>query len=119
MSTAEDRITRVERNYQDLRRAILMLSAGTLVAALVAIVAGRLASAVGLAVAAGVVVATLETRRAVGIDDVIRARRIEIVGADGTVRLCLGETAEGAGAISSYDASGNVVSASKPSARST
>ena len=100
----------MEKECRDLRRSILMLSAGTLTAALVGIVAGGLASAVGLAVAAGVVVATLETRRTNGAE-AIRARKIEVVGADGNIRVFIGETTGGAGAVAVYDAAGNAVAA--------
>ena len=105
-----ERIAQIEKECRDLRRSILMLSAGTLTAALVGIVAGGLASAVGLAVAAGIVVATLEAHRSAG-GDALRVRKLEIVGSDGRIRVFLGETTDGSGAVAIYDAEGKPLAA--------
>jgi hypothetical protein len=106
----EERVMQMEKDCRDLRRSILMLSAGTVTAALVGIVAGGLASAVGLAIAAGVVVATMETRRTIGVE-AIRARKLEIVGTDGSTRVFIGETTDGTGAVAIYDATGRALAA--------
>ena len=113
----DDRIKRLERENRDLRRAMLMLSAGTVAAALVTLIAGGLPAAIGLAVASAVVVARLETHRH-PFGDTIRIRKLEIVGADGVVRVALGETVDGAGAVATYDAAGRFIAAMNPAVSS-
>jgi len=115
---ADDRIRRLESDCRDMRRAMLMLSAGTVVAGLVAVFAGGLSSAVGLALAAAAVVLGLERQRN-AVSDTFRVRKIEVLGADGTVRVAIGETGDGTGAVATYDGSGNLLGclpASKPRA---
>src|SRR5262245_28739490 len=105
---ADDRIRRLESDCRDMRRAMLMLSAGTVVAGLVAVFAGGLSAAVGLALAAAAVVLGLERQRN-AVSDVFRVRKIEVLGADGSVRVAIGETGDGTGAVATYDGSGNLL----------
>ena len=107
---------RIEKDNRDTRTALLMLAAGTLAAAFVSAIAGGLPAAVALALAAATVVVKLELRRA-SPRDTVRARKVEIVGANGTVRVALGEAVDGTGAVATYDAGGNLLaslSASPP-----
>jgi hypothetical protein len=66
-----------------------------------------LPAAIGLAVAAAAVVGRLETRRE-RFGETIRIKKLEIVGTDGAVRVALGETTDGAGAVATYDGAGRV-----------
>jgi hypothetical protein len=103
-----DRIQQLEHECRDMRRAMLMLSTGTVAAALVAVFAGGFMAAVGLAIAAGIVVVGLERQRN-AVTEVVRVRKIEVLGADGSVRVAIGETGEGAGAVAAYDGSGKLI----------
>src|SRR5688572_21072591 len=103
-----DRIQQLEHECRDTRRAMLMLSTGTVVAALVAVFSAGFMATIGLAIAAGVVVIGLERQRT-AVTDVVRVRKIEVVGADGFVRVAIGETGEGAGAVATYDGTGRLV----------
>jgi hypothetical protein len=106
----EERLERAEQTCRDLRRSVLMLSTGVLAAAIVAVFAAGLAPAVALAVAAAAVVAVVETRPSKDVE-VVRARKLEIIGANGSVRVSIGETVEGAGTVAAYDATGRFIAA--------
>jgi hypothetical protein len=105
---AHDRISKLEHDCRDMRRAMIMLSAGTVVAGLVAAFGGGLAAAVGLALAAGAVVVALERQRFVFVE-LLRVHKLEIVGDDGVTRIALGETELGTGALAIHDGAGALV----------
>jgi hypothetical protein len=99
---------RIEKDNRDTRTALLMLAAGTLAAAFVTAISGGLPAAIALALAAATVVVKLEIKRS-ALAGIVRTRKLEIVGTDGTVRVALGETVEGTGEVATYDASGRVL----------
>jgi hypothetical protein len=89
---------------------MVMLVAGAAATALVAFVGGSIPASIGLLVAAGVALFVIE-RRSAEVPAVIRAQKIEVVGADGVTRVALGETVEGAGAVATYDSHGRFLAA--------
>jgi hypothetical protein len=106
----EDRIDRLEKENRSLRQALSMLLAGIVGTALAAAVAGKVASVLALLLSAAAVLVILERRRG-AVPGIIRAQKIEIVGADGLTRVALGETLQGDGAVATYDARGHFVAA--------
>ena len=106
----EDRIDRLEKENRNLKRAISVLLAGIVGTALAASVAGKVPAILAMLLVAGAVLAFLERRRG-AIPGIIRAQKIEIVGADGVTRVALGETLDGDGAVATYDASGRFMAA--------
>jgi hypothetical protein len=112
----EKRIDRLENENRSLRRAISMLLAGIVATALVATVAGNVPGVFALLLSAGAALVLLERRRG-AVPGIIRAQKIEIVGADGVTRVALGETLDGDGAVATYDARGEFVAALEASSR--
>lgn len=100
--TLEQRISRLENENRRLARTVVALSS-----------AGGVAAAVGLAGGAGAAATTmvlgfsgalwLSVRSALRVPNVIQARKFEVVGDMGQVLVALGESAEGEGAIATYD----------------
>jgi hypothetical protein len=106
----EDRLERLEQENRNLKRGIGMLLAGVVGTALVALVAGNVPASLGLLIAAIAALLVVERRRS-AVPEVIRAQKIEVVGADGVTRVALGETVDGSGAVATYDADGRFIAA--------
>ena len=100
--TLEQRLTRLEKENRRLTRTIVALSG-----------AGGVAAAVGLAGGTGAAATTmvlgfssalwLTARAAFRTPNVMQARKFEVVNDMGQVLVALGETAEGEGAVATYD----------------
>jgi hypothetical protein len=106
----EERIERLEQENRSLKRVTAMLLAGIVGTGLVVLVAGNVPATIGLLFAATVALLVVEKRRG-EVPEVIRAQKIEVVGADGVTRVALGETLDGSGAVATYDAEGRFIAA--------
>ncbi len=103
--TLEQRVSRLENENRRLARTVVALSS-----------AGSVAAAVGFAGGAGAAATTmvlgfsgalwLSVRSALRVPNVIQARKFEVVGDMGQVLVALGESAEGEGAVATYDVGG-------------
>jgi len=106
----EERVERLESENQRLRRELMALPViGAGVVALGAILGGA-SAALGMMTAAGAsALAWACIDRS--LPDVIRAKKIEIVGEHGQTVVAMGETTDAGGAVATYDVHGRYIEA--------
>jgi len=106
----EERIERLESENQRLRRELMALPViGAGVVAIGAIVGGATIALSTLLAAGATALAWACVDRS--LPDVIRARKIEIVGENGGTVVAMGETTDAGGAVATYDVHGRYIEA--------
>ena len=103
--TLEQRVSRLENENRRLARTIVALSGAGGVAAAVGFVGGAGAAATTMALGFSGAL-WLSVRSALRVPNVIQANKFEVVGDMGQVLVALGESADGEGAVATYDLAG-------------
>ncbi len=111
--TLEQRVERLERDNRRLRRVVTALGCVGLAATGAFVGPSTVLIATAAILVVGATLAVVRTS-AEERPSVLRATKLEIIGADGRTRVAVGETVDGVGAIAAYDAAGRCIAALPP-----